>query len=562
MAFSRNLGNVPIVDTKYIPNYNADTTITANFYQPSGFPSDRLQQPAWVRANCLNAQYSGGSNNVVVPFVRYNPLFPATETNVIMGGVSETIGPFGEDEVVTAWKPNLAVQLVQTNFANFDKDFTQFYLGFVEIRRTLGGDPVAYCLMSWRVEHDHADYEPASRFANTLNIEVFQDRFNLTVKAREFDPDYGEPSTPDGYGQKNGEPAFDHSSDIIGIPDRPTVSVTTAGFYHAYKVTAGLLQDFGAKLFPSIGQIVGSITGVSTVEDVLKQAMTLLLSPTLYQGTQIAGQTISVIDMIMNGKAIDYVVDCHIIPVMPTVGGSANIKCGAQTIDISAPVITGDYIDFDCGSISIPENFQNYVDFHGTRAKLFLTGVGFVDIKPEFWNGGTLGVKYRFNILDGSFMCYVTSTSGKSQLANTVIGQYGGCMCLHIPVTGINYASMVAGLVTGSMSLAGNIATGNVAGATSSALSVANTKPSLAQSNNYNSSTAFLGVRRPYLQIERQVPSFSKRYNSENGLPLNVAMPLGSVSGFTIIEDPRLDLTCDDEEREEIYMLLQKGVIF
>lgn len=390
-----------------------------------------------------------------------------------------------------------------------------------------------------------------------INVNALRNR-GYDVNARESSEQYGPASQPSGYDN----PAFDHTSDTIGIPDKPSISVTTAGFYHAYKVTQGLLQDFGAKLFPSLGAIVGNITGITDTTDVLKQLLTLLISPVLYQDIQIVGQTRSFIDMILNGKAIDYVVDCHIIPVSPTVSGSDYIKCGVQTLDISAPVITEDYIDFDCGSISIPENFQNYLDYHGTRAKLFLVGVGFVDIKPEFWNGGTLNVKYRFNILDGSFMCYVLSTSGKSQLANTVIGQYGGCMCLHIPVTGLNYASMISGLVTGSMSLAGNLASGNAVGAAGSALSVANTKPSLAQSNNYNSSTAFLGVRRPYLQIERQVPSFSTRYNIENGLPLNVSMTLGSVTGFTIVENPQLNLTCDDDEREEIYRLLQSGVIF
>ncbi len=391
----------------------------------------------------------------------------------------------------------------------------------------------------------------------TISINYFRARgFEFVIESTS--EEFGPASQPAGYTN----PPFDHSSDVIGIPDKPTISVTTAGFYHAYKVTQGLLQNFGAKLFPSIGNIVGGITGINDTKDVLEVLTNFLISPALFTSTQIAGQNISVIDMILNGKAIDYVVDCHVIPVSPSVGGSQNIKCGAREIDISAPVITEDYIDFECGSISIPENFQNYLDYTGTRAKLFLVGVGFVDIKPEFWNGGTLSVKYRFNILDGSFMCYVSSTSGKSNLSNTVIGQYGGCMCLHIPVTGVSYASMISGLVTGSMSLAGNLASGNAAGAVGSALTVANSKPSLAQSNNYNSSTAFLGVRRPYLQIERQVPSFSTRYNIEQGLPLNVAMSLGALTGFTIIENPQLNLTCDDDEREEIYKLLQSGVIF
>lgn len=442
----------------------------------------------------------------------------------------------------------------------YDPKPPKYIFGVALYGDAMGADLQGVCLFGAVPTTDPNRYNNLPAFAAPFCLVNIRRLRELGYEAtqEETSTNFGPASTPDGYKPHE----QDHTSDTVGIPDKPSISVTTAGFYHAYKVTQGLLQDFGAKLFPSLGAIVGNITGISDTTDVLKQLLTLLVSPVLYQDIQIVGQTRSFIDMILNGKAIDYVVDCHIIPVSPTIGGSDYIKCGVQTLDISAPVITEDYIDFDCGSISIPENFQNYLDYHGTRAKLFLVGVGFVDIKPEFWNGGTLNVKYRFNILDGSFMCYVSSTSGKSQLANTVIGQYGGCMCLHIPVTGLNYASMISGLVTGSMSLAGNLASGNAVGAAGSALSVANTKPSLAQSNNYNSSTAFLGVRRPYLQIERQVPSFSTRYNIENGLPLNVSKSLGSVTGFTVVENPQLNLTCDDDEREEIYRLLQSGVIF
>lgn len=380
---------------------------------------------------------------------------------------------------------------------------------------------------------------------------------------------FGPESDPEGYGQPDdinpggNKPALDHSSDSIGIPSMPTVGVTTAGFYHVYKVTQGLLQNFGAKLFPSLGNIAGELSPYNSVEEALSYFTALLFNPAAVTGVTIGNQAISVVDMLMNGKAIDYVVDCHIIPVTPATSGSSHIQCGAREIDISAPVVTSDYIDFDCGAVSIPLQYQNFMDFTQCKCKLFLPFVGFVDLKPEFWHGGTVSVKYRFNVIDGSFMAYVTSTSCCSKLSGSLIAQYGGVSCLHIPVTGLNYASMISGLVTGSMNLAGNVASGNLAGAAGSALSLANMRPDVAQSNNYNCSTSFLGCRRPYMVIERALPCISGRYPHDQGIPLNVYVNLGSVSGYTEIS--AIDLTgigATAQELDELESLLKEGVYF
>ena len=96
--------------------------------------------------------------------------------------------------------------------------------------------------------------------------------------------------------------------------------------------------------------------------------------------------------------SVQYIIDLHAIPVPPSVSGSDYIKVGALSTDISAPVITSDYVDIDCGALSISEQFQNFLDYM-VSCKLFLPFIGFIDIKPELWNGGTIGVKYRFNVI-------------------------------------------------------------------------------------------------------------------------------------------------------------------
>lgn len=345
-----------------------------------------------------------------------------------------------------------------------------------------------------------------------------------------------ETSTPQGYG---GQGAHDHSSDTIGLPPVPSVSTSSVGFMHVYHVNAGALSTLGQYLFPSLSNI-----------DDLESALRAIASIFAYRDN------------------VQYVVDLHAIPVAPSDGGSAYIKVGALETEITQPIVASDYVDYDLGSISIPENFANYIDYIGTRARLFLPFVGFVDVKNEYFQSGTLSVKYRFNVIDGSFMAFVIATSSKSQLSNSVIGQYGGNACIHFPVLAQSYGALVSGLVSGAMALSG-AATAASAGAKIAAqeslaatLTSADLQPDVSQSNNYNASTSFLGGREAYLIIERAVPSFAAYYNKDKGLPLNVTYPLEAVSGFTVISD--IDFTGDtfatDEDLEEIRGLLADGV--
>ena len=370
--------------------------------------------------------------------------------------------------------------------------------------------------------------------AITVNLTYFENEGNFSYTINNLDEDFGPGSEPDGYGQ-NTTPAFDHTSDTITIPDPPSVSTSSVGFMHVYKVASGALSTLGQYLFPSAQNI-------TDIESALRA---------------IAG-------IFAYRDSVQYIVDLHAIPVTPTTGGNEYIKIGSLSTDISQPTVPTDYVDFDCGSKAIPEQYTNFVDFIGTRCKLFLPFVGFVEIAPEYWNGGTINVKYRFNVIDGSFMAYVRATSSKSQLQDSLIGQYGGSACLHLPVIANSYGALASGLVGGSMQIAAGAATGNVGGVVAGAMTASNFQGNMSQSNNYNASTSFLGGRRPYFLIEREVPCFSTMYPHDKGLPLNVAVNLSQISGFTIIDD--IDLTgitgATENEIEELRQLLKEGVYF
>ena len=336
-------------------------------------------------------------------------------------------------------------------------------------------------------------------------------------------------STPRPY-----NPTIDDTSDTIGLPSDPTIGVTDAGFINVYNPGPNTLAGLGDVLFPQV-----------TISTDVPQM--------LYQLTQV----------LANQNLINYVIDCHVIPVAPVVSGASNIKVGYKDTGIASANVASDYVNFSCGSLSIAEYFSGFQDYQGTRSKIYLPFIGFVDTKPEFWQAGTISVDYKFNVIDGSFMCFIRSTSSKSQLSGSVIAQYSGNACMHFPLTGANYSSMVSGIVGAALTAS---AAGSASAALGAAWSAANSLAqggNVQQSNGYNSTSCLLGVRVPYLMIERVCPAYPANYSHDKGFPSNISTGLAFVFGFTIIEDIDLSgIPLTQEELEELRGLLKEGVYF
>lgn len=378
-------------------------------------------------------------------------------------------------------------------------------------------------------------------------------------------PEYGDGSLPDGYGQGGNIGTFDDTSDTIGMDAKPNVGVSTMGFVNVYKITQGQLQQLGEKLFPHFlpAEILADPSQLS-IQEVLtmfiKMAYGTMISPV---GTAIEiTDNLGLFDIIMNGKLIDYVIDCHAIPTSISDATVEGLKVGyRQFNDIQVAKANEDYVDVNCGSLNIGEFFANFLDFANVSCDLYLPFVGFVPIDSEYWNGGTLSVKYRFNIVDGSFQARVFSTSGKSKLTDTLIGQYGGVACVHYPITGLQYSNVVAGLINAGASAYSHGSSGDMGGAVASLANMAMLRPDNPMSNGYNASSSFLSHRKPYLVIKRPTPQFSVKYPQEKGLPLNVTRKLSTVHGFTIIDNPVLNIACSDSEYNEIVTLMKSGII-
>lgn len=375
----------------------------------------------------------------------------------------------------------------------------------------------------------------------------------------DFSPEVGPASEPDGYGQNVvvGPPSFDDSSDTIDLPTVPALGVANVGFVRVYKTGSMSLQNIGIELFPPLQYTPPTpITATDTTDAIINGFNSIV--------TFLANIP-SFFDQMVANTLINYVIDCHIIPVTPTNGTTEPIQVGWKTLLTSASRVTSDYVDVSCGSISIREYYAGFADFL-TTAKLYLPFIGFVPVRPEWFQSDTLKVDYRFNIIDGSFTVYVRSGGryvNNGDTTGTIVGQYSGNACVHLPITGVTYASMVSGLVGAAGGMAAATGSGAIAAAATSAIGAATTHGDIAQSNAYTSSAAFLSCRKPFLMIERPVSDYSKNFQHEVGLPANVYAKLGDVPGFVKMENVHVDgiSGATSAEKEEIRRLLANGVI-
>lgn len=379
----------------------------------------------------------------------------------------------------------------------------------------------------------------------TMPFNEFLDILNIgEPEIDEKDDEYGNYSTSGGYGGGS----FDDSSDAFGLPTLPSLGVSEVGFVNVYNPTKNEMLGFADDLFPDYEKPTPSQKeGIEGVVENLANVTSSIEFLT---------------DSYINKGLIDFVIDCHIVPVAPSVASNTGIKVGFKTFKYNPNKVVRDYVEFDCGSLSIPEYYQNFLDYMGTRAKLYCPFIGFVDVKPEWFQSGVLQLIYHFNVIDGSCIAFLIGTSSKSNLKNTVVATFGGNCCVHMPITGLNYSSMITGIVAGGASIVGSAANKDLGGMARGVTEMLSAKPSLEQSNGYNAGMSYMCYRRPYLLIERPVASFSKNYPREQGLPLNVTKKLSTVSGFTTCEAPVLDgLRALDEEKEMIRAALAEGII-
>lgn len=305
----------------------------------------------------------------------------------------------------------------------------------------------------------------------------------------------------------------------------------------------------------------------------------------------------------------DLFISLSLVPFVVPKSNTVEVTWFSYDLGGEVPIGTGIYltlaarqwVEFNMGSISLTggENSSGFasdsvLDYSPySKLGIYLPFIGYQELDIDECRGNVLTLIYRIDILSGSCLAIVR-VNGRD------IYQFSGTCSVQIPLTSEDASAMFTNAVsiataaasagsTAAIASAGNAFTqsrvsegkltqagaevqnaqhaamvSNAEGSLVSATvqGVMGMKPNYKKSGAISGSTSLFGVKQPYLFLTTPRQSIPEHYQRYCGFPSNITGKLGDFSGYTVVEDIRLNgLVATSSEVEEIYALLKSGVI-
>lgn len=338
-----------------------------------------------------------------------------------------------------------------------------------------------------------------------------------------------------GATHKGQTPAY--STDILtnpGAPDESTASVIGAGLIHPYKIDKTNLANLTACLYS---------TTLATA------LVNLAINP------------------------LDFIISLNIFPCSPDVGSSAYVTLGKWYCDmggLGADVVgyplSHQFKTISFGTLSVFENWGNFLDYSNSRIELYLPFIGFVDVDTAEVMDGTISVDYTIDFLTG--MCVanvncnktVESPDGYAYPQSSQHAYQGNC-AISVPLSQMQYGQMIGSLINAGV--AGM--RGGIAGAGMSMVGdfiSGNLSPNGSTKGSISANAGFCSVLYPYIRITRPISAESDSFQEVMGYMSYIDSSLGECDDLCICKSIDLhSITgATDSEIERIRQMCLDGV--
>ena len=258
------------------------------------------------------------------------------------------------------------------------------------------------------------------------------------------------------------------------------------------------------------------------------------------------------------------IIGLHVMYATPTTGASRDIQVGYINSGVPSKIVTEQYTEIDCGTVTINEYFGDARDYSPyTQVYCYLPFIGIVELNADDVVNSTLGIKYKIDVLTG---CCLAQLTVKKYGLDAVLYTYTGNCAVQMPITSGNYLSTVSSLLGAVVSGAAAVATGGALapvaiGAAANAMG-GGARASVAMSGSLGSNAGAMGIRKPYLIIKRVESADANGYNEFYGYPTNKRVNLSQLTGYVRVKEINLSGTnATEDEQNEIVALLKEGVI-
>ena len=333
----------------------------------------------------------------------------------------------------------------------------------------------------------------------------------------------------------------DYNSDTVtqpGAPDESAASVVRSGFLNVYKMTEAELNK---------------ICGALYSDTLLNAVKSMFINP------------------------LDFIVSLMIFPCAPTVAATpTNIKFGkwdaalsgatALGVDITGSKLTLGFGHYDFGSVSIPENWGNFLDYSQTSIDLYLPFIGSVNIDVSECMGGSISVEYTIDYFTGMCVANVLCTKSMTLPSGKLLGSrpaqhsFQGNCAIQIPLSAESYGAMVGNLINACTQGISN----PVAGFTGIAQDAVagGMRPNITSKGNIVANAGFCSVLYPYVRITRPITAEPESYQEVMGLPSYINTSLGECTGLCVCDGINLQNVSGATENElvRIKQLCAEGV--
>lgn len=258
------------------------------------------------------------------------------------------------------------------------------------------------------------------------------------------------------------------------------------------------------------------------------------------------------------------IIGLHVMYATPTTGADRDIQVGYINSGVTSKIVTEQYTEIDCGTVTINEYFGDARDYSPfTQVYCYLPFIGIVELNADDVVNSVLGIKYKIDVLTG---CCLAQLTVKKYGLDAVLYTYTGNCAVQMPITSGNYLSTVSSLLgvvvsAGTAALTGGALAPVAIEAATSAVA-GGTKASVAMSGSLGSNAGAMGIRKPYLIIKRVESADANGYNEFYGYPTNKRVNLSQLTGYVRVKDINLSGTnATEDEQNEIVALLKEGVI-
>lgn len=276
-----------------------------------------------------------------------------------------------------------------------------------------------------------------------------------------------------------------------------------------------------------------------------------------------SGNIITQIQQILQNP-MEGIITLHKVFAMPVDSGSGTIVVGRLDSSVPSATVTQQYVTVDCGSVQLNEMFGNVFDYTNTNVSLYLPFIGIVPLNVSDVMRSTIHVSYGVDIFTGACLAMV-EVSRDACTAN--LYQYSGVCSVEYPLTGSVHSGLINGLLGIAGGMVGIATAGTGIGAVAGVGAVASGLASAGHSNNaragsFSGNAGAMGIKKPYLIIERPQTKIAETYETLQGYPTNYSVRLSDCSGNVVVSYLHVHgINATDTELDMITTILQDGVI-